>query len=71
MAHNGFACDVPVLYWNLQRRGTDAYGWLKKVGIGSWFDSLEFARLVGYAERGRATVWRSCIVRRWIARAVG
>jgi hypothetical protein len=46
MAHNGFACDAPVLYWNLQRRGIDAYGCFKKLEIASWFDSLEFARLV-------------------------
>eukprot|EP00966_Prymnesium_polylepis_P282179 6520334-Prymnesium_polylepis.1 len=54
MAHNGFACDAPVLYWNLQRRGIDAYGWLKKVGIGSWFDSLEFARLVRGERKGNS-----------------
>jgi hypothetical protein len=46
MAHNGFACDAPVLYWNLQRVGFDSYGWFKKVGIDIWFDSLLFARLV-------------------------
>ena len=52
MAHNGFACDAPVLYWNLQRIGVDAYGWFKKIGIDRWLDTLEFARLVRGEKKG-------------------
>jgi hypothetical protein len=54
MAHNGFSCDAPVLYWNLQRRGIDAYGWFKKLGVDRWFDTLEFARLVRGEKKGNS-----------------
>ena len=47
-------CDAPVLYWNLQRRGIDAYAWFKSAGIASWFDSLEFARLVRGEKKGNS-----------------